>query len=59
VIFLPIIPVNPVEESDSCLYNFELNGFIDPKAQGKNVFTKHYHGSRDLDPAAITGHFSS
>lgn len=48
-----------MEESDSCLYNFELNGFIDPKAQGKNVFTKHYHGSRDLDPAAITGHFSS
>lgn len=37
----------------------ELNGFRDPKAQGKNVITKYYHGARDLDVAAITGHFVS
>lgn len=57
--FLPITPTNPAEETDSCLSDLALNGFRDPKAQGKKVIiTKHHHDSSDLNAATITGHLS-
>lgn len=59
LIFLPITRTNPIEKSDSYLYDLELKRFRDPKAQGKDIFnTKHYHNSGDLDTATIQGHFS-